>query len=178
MKGRDLDKRTNILMYLAILCMLYALIVVEWNYYEERSLYGILILTIGYLLGTISCIKHLPKKLPAIVIISIIYGFFLTASIFYSNIEINFFQDLIRNSTWIIMFCMSYIWGIKNYNFNIVVNTVCYFVLPLIYLIYLFILTKTFFIGLEFGFRDAIIPIAVLSPIPLFCSNNKISAWS
>lgn len=174
MKALDLHKKTNKLMYLTILCMLYALIVVEWNYYEERSLYGMLILTIGYLLGTISCFKHLPKKLPAIIIIAIIYGFFLTISILCSNIEINFFQDLIRNSTWIIMFCMSYIWGIKNYNFNIVVNTICYFVLPLMYLIYLFILTKTFFIGLEFGFRDAIIPVAVLSPIPLLSPNNKI----
>lgn len=169
-----IHQRSNSAMIVALICMLYALIVVEWNYYEEKSLYGLFILSIGFVLGLFSGFNKSSKSQPPIYKTVIIYGLLLIVSIIFSPVDINPIQDIIRNTTWVVMFCMCYKWGYKNYDFSSAIRIINYIVLPILYIIYLYILVKTFFVGVDHGFRDAIIPIAVLTPFVLLNKKSRI----
>ncbi len=162
------------LFLVSLICIIYALIVVEWNYLEEGNYWGLAVLAVGYILGIIACVTCSLKRWSAVICIVILYLLVITVSIIFSNSQENILEDFIKNTSWCIMFIMAYQWGIYNINFRPVINIITYIVLPLLYVMYLDILSHTFFLGAEYGFRDAIIPIAVLSPFPLFLRNKKV----
>lgn len=174
-----IQKSTNndFLMVASFVCIIYALFVLEWDYLDDtKNHHSTEILSVGYFLGIISCITHAIRPNSYIIRLSFVYLFIILISIAISppiDDTIVLF-DMIKNSTWIVALYMAYIWGVKNYNFKIALIFVNYIALPLLYIVYYLILTKTFFSGEYYGFRDAIFAIAVLTPFPLFCENNKV----
>lgn len=166
------------IMIVPLMCIIYALITLELDYIDTSNHFTMPILAIGYVLGVYVCVTT-PFKIrkPLEIRLSIIYGLIVVFSICLNPTDEPVINDIIKNTVWIVLFYMGYLWSAQNYNFDKTINIINYGILPIAFILYYIILSKTFFMGAYYGYRDAIFSIAVLSPFALF-SNKKILRYA
>lgn len=157
------------------LTLLYSVFLLEFDYIDPGNHYGFLIMSLGYVVGLffVLFVKS-PGKLGLKTMITL-YAFSVVFSCLIVNANggsLQVLTDIIKNTEWVIVFVLAYYVGAKNGSLSFFSNLVSYFLLPVIYVLYYLVLTRTLFVGEEQGFRDAIFPVLMLTPFALLQQNK------
>lgn len=157
------------------LTLLYSIFLLEFDYIDPGNHYGYPIMSLGYVVGLLFIMfSKTPKGLglktmTALYAVSVVFSCLLVDSNGgLSQILIN----IIKNTEWVIVFALAFYVGVKYKSLDFFSKLVSYFLLPVIYVLYYLLLTRTFFVGEEEGFRDAIFPVLMLTPFVLLQKNK------
>lgn len=168
--------KTNWMMVVSILCMCYAIIALELDHLTKSDLYTMPILGFGYFIGLCSCIiqSFSSVSIPRPIEISWLYAFVIILSILiFPNEELTI-NNIIKNTSWIVMFYMGYLWSQRKFGTKFAFRIILYFVIPLSFYLNFRILSNTEIGGFDHSYRDAIFTIAVLSPFSLFVKRKPL----
>lgn len=157
------------------LTLLYSIFLLEFDYIDPGNHYGYPIMSLGYVVGLSFILFSKSSGQNALKTITALYALSVVFSCLVVNTDGGFFQaltDIIKNTEWVIIFALAYYVGVKYNSLDFLSNFISYFLLPVIYVLYYFVLTRTFFVGEEQGFRDAIFPVLMLTPFVLLRKNK------
>lgn len=152
------------------LTFLYSIFLVEFNYVRPGYYFGYPIMSLGYLIGLGFLLFNKPTGRFGLRTLTILYAISVTFSCFFASSGSSVstvFNDIIKNTGWVIVFCLAYYVGMKQKSLGFISKLVSYVLLPVLYILYYLLLTRTFYIGEEEGYRDAIFPILILTPFVL-----------
>lgn len=158
------------------LTLLYSIFLLEFDYIDPSNHFGYPVMSLGYVVGLVFITLSKPQRRFGLKTVASLYAASVVFSCFVSNVDGDFFQmliDIIKNTEWVIVFALAYYVGFKYKSLGFFTNTISYILLPVIYVLYYLVLTRTFFIGEEQGYRDAIFPVLMLTPFALL-HNSKL----
>ncbi len=160
--------------YLVFLTLLYSVFLLEFDYIDPGNHYGYLIMSLGYVIGLSFILfskspgRHALKTVMAVYAVSVVFSCLINSHGGFPQM----LTDIIKNTEWVIIFALAYYVGAKYRSLDFLSNLISYFLLPVIYVLYYLVLTRTFFVGEEEGFRDAIFPVLMLTPFFLMQKNK------
>ena len=152
------------------LTILYSVFLVELNYIRPGYYFGYPIMSLGYMIGLGYLLFSKPTGKFGLRTMTVLYAISVTFSCLLASSGSSgstVLTDIIKNTEWVIVFCLAYYVGTKQKSLGFISKLVSYVLLPVLYILYYLLLTRTFYVGEEEGYRDAIFPILVLTPFVL-----------
>ena len=162
--------RGNNICNFVFLTLLYSVFLLEFDYIDPGNHYGYPIMSLGYLVGLFFIlfsrqpVSHGQRTVAALHAASVIFSCLVVS---VDGFSFQVLTDIIKNTEWVLIFALAYYVGAKYGSLGFLSNLITYFLLPIIYVLYYLVLTRTFFVGEEQGFRDAIFPVLMLTPFAL-----------
>lgn len=156
------------------LTLLYSVFLLEFDYIDTGNHYGYLIMSLGYVIGLSFILfskspgRHGLKTVMALYAGSVVFSCLVNSNGGFPQM----LTDIIKNTEWVIIYFLAYYVGAKYRSLDFLSNLISYFLLPVIYVLYYLVLTRTFFVGEEQGFRDAVFPVLMLTPFALLLENK------